>query len=484
MLGVGLTLLAASLVSGAETASASTVVTVAAGQPGAAISPDALGLSFETSILAPNADGVRYFRPDNQPLLNLFATLGIKSLRIGGNSVDDPKVPLPREEDVRSFFEFARAARVKVIYSVRLQEGEPQSAARYARLIHDHYADVLDCFAIGNEPNYYQDYAVYLSKWKAIRDAVVAVYPEAKFCGPDQNPEPELIKKIVHDLGDPSGRLVQITQHNYPFGCSYENPGAGMKDVTALIPFDAAESREKMLSPAAYKIYEEIQRGMTEAVAGTPITFRLAETNSYWFSGLKGASDSYASALWALDYLHWWVAHGAAGLNFHTGDRTGGSVNLPCRYAAFATSANGYEVRPLSYGLKLFSLGGSGRSLPVSVSKTAGQNVAAYATLEGDRVAAVTLINKTTGSEAQALRVRISFDRALARRRGEAIFLTAKNHDVSVASGDVFLGGVAIGEDGRWQGEWTKLPRSAFGENTLELALPPASAVVVKVNLR
>jgi hypothetical protein len=384
---------------------------------------------------------------------------------------------------VRSFFEFARAARVKVIYSVRLQEGDPRSAARYAKLIHDNYADVLDYFAIGNEPSYYKDYAVYLPKWKAIRDAVVAVYPEAKFCGPDQNPEPELIKKMVRDLGDPSGRLIQITQHNYPFGCSYKNPGAGMKDVTALIPFDAAESREKMLSPAAYDIYDEVQRGMAEAVAGTNVTFRLAETNSYWFSGLKGASDSYASALWAADYLHWWVAHGADGLNFHTGDRTGGSINLPCRYAAFVTSGNGYEVRPLSYGLKLFSLGGGGRSLPASASETTGQNIAAYATIE-DRVAAVTVINKAAGAEAQELRVRISFDRAFASRRGKAIFMTAKNNDVSVTSGDVFLGGAAIGKDGHWQGKWTELPRSAFGEKTLELALPPATAVVVKVTLR
>jgi hypothetical protein len=481
---LGVALAAAFVVAAAENVPVTAEVTVAATTPGAAISPNAVGLSFETSILAPKADGTRYFRPDNKALLNLFATLGIKSLRIGGNSVDDPKVPLPREEDVRAFFEFARAAGVKVIYSVRLQDGDPQSAARYAKLIHDDFADVLDLFAIGNEPSYYKDYAVYLPKWKAIRDAILAVYPDAKFCGPDQNPDPKLITKLVHDVGGASGRLYQITQHSYPFGCAYQNPSAGMKDVNALIPFDGAESRAKMLSPDAYQTYEKIQQGMSEAVAGTNLTFRLSETNSYWFSGLKGASDSYASALWAVDYLHWWVAHGAAGLNFHTGDRTGGSVNLPCRYAAFVTSDHGYEVRPLSYGLKLFSLGGSGRSLPVSVSDAGTRNLVAYATIgEGD-VSAVTVINKTADTGARPLHVRVSFDRAVAAQHGEVIFMTAKNNDLAGSSGDVFVGGAGIGEDGRWQGKWSKLPESAFREKSLELTLPPASAAVVKVSLR
>ena len=75
--------------------------------PGAAIAPDFSGLSFEVSILLPNENGVRYFRPDNLPLLNLFRTLGIKNLLIGGNTSDRDVRKLPAEADLDSLFLFA-----------------------------------------------------------------------------------------------------------------------------------------------------------------------------------------------------------------------------------------------------------------------------------------------------------------------------------------------------------------------------------------
>src|ERR1700722_9162158 len=85
--------------------------------------------------------------------------------------------------------------------------------------------------------------------------------------------------------------------------------------------------------------------------------------------GVEGASDSYASALWSIDYLYWWAEHGSNGLNFHTGDRAGGGDrSLPSRYAAFVTAGTGYDVRPLSYGMKVFDLGGHGRLVPVTVA--------------------------------------------------------------------------------------------------------------------
>jgi hypothetical protein len=461
------------------------LVTVKTDQPGIAISQNALGLSYETSLMMPDANGVRYFRPDNRPLLQLFKTLGIKNLRIGGNSVDDPKIPLPSLVDVRSFFDFAKAAGVKVIYSVRLHDGDPQSAAQYAKLIHDHYADVLESFAIGNEPGYYKDYTVYLPKWIALRDAIVAVYPEATFCGPDQNPDPILIKKMVQDLGSSSGRLTQIVQHSYPFGCSYKNPQVAWKggDATQLVAFDAAISREKMLSPEAYKTYEKIQLGMSEAVKGTPLSYRLTETNSYWFSGLQGASDSYASALWAADYLNWWVAKGATGLNFHNGDRTGGSVNLPCRYAAFVTAGKGYEVRPLSYGLKLFSLSGQGKSLPVIISSVPTQNVVAYAIIDSVNTVTVTVINKNSDPTSGKVDVSIKPNQTLADTPTQIIFLTSKGDNIAAGSGDILLGGRLIAENGQWDGKWMQLPAPAE-KKTINITLRPASATVVKFKLQ
>lgn len=455
------------------------IVEIGADPAGPIIPADALGLSYETSLLRPNADGIRYFRPDNRELLQVFRTIGVKSLRIGGNSVDDPKVPLPDQDDVRSLFRFARKAGVKVIYSVRLQEGDPASAAAFARLIHEDFRNELDCFAIGNEPGYYKDYAVYQAKWAAIRDAIVRVYPEAKFCGADDNPKPELIANMVRDFGTPEGRLVQITQHSYPFGCSYKNPRDGMKDVKLLVPVDAAVARNRLVTAPPRGTYEEILKGMQAAVAGTPLTFRLTETNSYWFSGLEGASDRHASALWALDYLHWWMSHGAAGINFHTGDRTGGSVNLPCRYAAFVSSANGYEVRPLAYGMKLFAASGPGRYLPARVAAIPGNQVAAYAVARDDGVIAVTLINRDAKNES-AIRVALAATNAVKKAR--MLQLRAKDNDIAAESRDVTLNDVGIDGGGRWNGKWVALGKSAIAGTSVSVTLAPASAVVVEIS--
>ena len=480
------------------TAAEPITVSVDTSKPGAEISPRMAGLSYETSLMLPDANGVHYFRPDNKPLIQLFKTLGVKVLRIGGNSVDSPKIRVPAETDVRTFFEFARAAGVKVIYSVRLEESTDSgalppstaesnatAAATVARLIRDQYADVLDSFSIGNEPYYFKKYGVYSSKWAAIRDAIFAVYPKATFCGPDQNPTKDLCKRMVKDFGNETGRLVQITQHSYPFGCSYRNPTAqGPKENAGnLIPQDAASSRAKMLAPDAYHSYEGIYKGMASAVAGTALTYRLSETNSYWFSGLRGASDSYASALWASDYLLWWANHGADGLNFHTGDQTGGTVSLPCRYAAFVTSANGYEARPLAYGMKLFDLGGYGKALPVNIAAATNQNLIAYATLVEGKNVFITVINKNYGAEAKDETVRIQLDAAAQVSKAETIFMRGRNDDVSGGSADVTLGGAPIKEDGSWDGNWTSLPASATQGGTITLVMPPASAAVVKITM-
>jgi hypothetical protein len=457
----------------------SVTVTVDTRAPGAEISPLALGLSYETSLLLPDKKGAHYFRPANRPLVQMFRTLGIRSLRIGGNSVDATNFAVPSETDVRSLFEFARTAGVKVIYSVRLQDGDAASAAKIAKLIRDHYADTLDCFAIGNEPSYYKDYAIYTNQWTTIRDAMLAVFPAATFCGPDQNPSPELCAKMVRDFGGAGGHLAKISQHSYSFGCSYKNYKE--KDVTKLIPQDAAAAREKMLAPDAVGIYEKIRAGMADAVAGTAVGFRLSEVNSYWFSGLEGASDRYASALWGADYLHWWTARGADGLNFHTGDRTGGAIVLPCRYAAFVTDGHGYEARPLAYGLKLFELGGCGKILPVNISSAPEQNLTAYAALTGDQMICLTLINQSHGPGATNTEVQIKLDTPVAKSGAKIIFLTARHDDIAGVSADVTLGGARIKKNGSWPGRWTTLPVSTASDGLIFVTMPPASAAVIQV---
>lgn len=448
-------------------------------KPGQSVSHWAIGLSYETRDLLPKENGEHYFNPENKALIKMFKTIGVKSLRIGGNSVDAPGIPIPAENDIHSFFKFAKAAGVKVIYSVRLQNGDPAKAKEAAKIIRGNYKDILESFAIGNEPSYYKDYDIYVSKWTAIRDAILEVYPDAVFSGPDQNPDAKRLKLLVNQFGNEKERLVQITQHSYPLGCSYSNYKE--HDVTKLVPFDAVKSRAKMLNDSVHSIYEGILNGMTEAVKGTSLTFRLSETNSFWYSGLKGASDSYGSALWGLDYLHWWMSHGAAGLNFHTGDFTGGEIVLPCRYAAFVSSGSGYEARPLAYGMKMFSLGACSRYLPVKVASS-GNNISAYAGLDENNVVVITLINKEFKSGKPNV-IDIQLYQPLRKSKVETILLKALTGDIGVGSSDVTIGDSPIGNDARWKGQWTKLSGKHINGNKIQITLPSASALVLRVSI-
>ena len=446
------------------------------------LSDDVAGLSYETSVLLPGADGRRYFRADNAPLVQMFKTLGVKNLRIGGNSVDDPSIPIPTEDDIRSLFEFARAAGVKVIYSVRLQDGDPESAAKVTKLIRENYADLMDCFSIGNEPDYYHDYNVLKAKWTAIQKAMLAEWPEARFCGMDQNPKPALIKKVVEDFGK-TGNFVMITQHSYPFGCSYSNPQDAKSGVDKLIPQEPVSSRQRMLSADAYKTYAEILEGMVEAVAGTGLSFRLTETNSYWFSGLKGVSDRYVSAIWGLDYLHWWATHGSDGINFHTGDRTGGGISLPCRYAVFVSSEEGYAARPLAYAMKMFALGEFRSPLQIKIPSSDSSDVVAYGGMAGKNELLVTLINKAHGGTAKDRQVVLSLPSSWNVQSAETVEMRSATGDPGADSG-ISVGKGEIGADGSWDGKWTPVATSSIRDSGIDLSIAPLSAVVVRISLK
>ncbi len=475
--------------------------------PGIVVSDQIIGLSYEISTLLPRK-GVYYFNPQNTELLNLFRTLGIKHLRLGGNSVDEATIPQATEDDIRSFFEFAKAANIKVIYSFRLKEGDPVYAKNTARFILDNYPDQLESFALGNEPSYYKDYELYISKWTAIRDAILESCPQAVFSGPDQNPDAERLKQLADDFAQEKGHLVQLSQHNYPFGCSYVNYKE--HDVSKLIPRDTLLRRNDLLSDSAYNIYREVRDGMLDAVKDKKLSFRLTETNSLWYSGLEGVSDRYVSALWGLDYLHWWSAQGIAGLNFHTGDSTGGAIALPCRYAVFVRSDQGLEARPLAYGIKMFEQGAEGQVLPLKISSGSAQQLSTYAYLNENKEVLITLINKNnqpsgtfkTQNQASGFinknnkhsinkennrpsgsrTVSISLDREFS----QAAFLAmqAKDNYVGARAADIRIGDACIDADGNWNGRWQQVKKTAIRNQFITLELAPASAVVMKIALK
>src|SRR5262249_47263821 len=135
--------------------------------------------------------------------------------------------------------------------------------------------------------------------------------------------------------------------------------------------------------------------------AGLP--FRMGEMNSVSCGGAPGVSDVFAAALWGADVCMQLASVGVDGVNFHGGSPPGGVSP----YAPFVFDADGTpRVRPLYYGLRLFSLATAshGRFLPVKVTTRA--RVHAFATLGQDGVTRVLLLGlSATGPDHVRLRL-------------------------------------------------------------------------------
>ena len=445
-------------------------ITLDPNDAGAVVAPEFLGLSFEMQRVLPGTNGFHLFSPANRRLIATFKTLGIKNLRVGGNTADRPNLPLPTMSDVDSLFAFAKAAGVKVIYTLRFRESDALATAAMAKYILQHYKLSLDCFAIGNEPNVFStNYETYVAGWKRYAAVITSPTnaPGAKFCGPSVSPGHETWSRdFANDFGK-SGVLAMISQHDYPGG-----DGRSVKDPAA--------SREKILSPAMDEHYTKFAGAFVPAVFSNGLPFRLEEANSFYDGGALNVSDTYASTLWALNYMWWWASHGASGINFHTGDTVASRIEgTPCKYASFWTSPRGYNIHPIGYAEKMFSLGCHGRLLPTTMKNLDNLNLTSFAMKADNKTIYLTLINKESGPAGRPANITLTPGFADARAR--VIFLSAPNVDISPKT-SVTLGGAEIADDASWKGKWTALSKTSA--KTFSVQLPASSAAVVKIVAR
>ena len=468
-------------------------------QPLGSISPNFLGLSFEVTRVLPDADGGHYFSPDNQRLIGLFQTLGIKSLRVGGNTSDRSAKNLPDKTDLDNLFEFAKAANVKVIYCLRLREGDPESDARVVKYIMSKYPGQVGYFSIGQEPNIYprakqnnlhieaalrdasapklasllilrQDiwsakpsYALFAKEWKIFQKAILAAAPNAKFCGPGVDDDPSWPQRFMADFSQ-SNHVGLITTHLYP-------GHSGDKVPTPEI------GRDEMLSNGFYNVYQKLYDGFVVTARKKGLPYRLEEANNFYNGGATNVSNTFASTLWGLDFLYWWAEHGAAGLNLHTGDKVAaGDEMRPSKYTPFVTTKDGFFVRPLGYGIKAFDVGSHGALLPVTVSNPDNLNVSVYAVYGDDTSVYITVINKEHGTRGRAADV--SLPAVADSTSVQTMSLTAGNNDIAATTG-IKLGGSSIDNNGRWKGTWSELDPPGGGQLTLKI--PAASASIIKL---
>ncbi len=434
-------------------------VTVDMNSPGNLIPDDFIGFSFETRRVNPDIDDVEgyLFDSSNKQLITLFHQLGIKSLRVGGGSVDDPKTPIPGLKDIDALFRFAKAAGVRVIYSFRLRDGDPVQNANYAKYIWDHYRDCLDCFSIGNEPG---NYAEFSKQWKIMAGAIVKLVPDARFCGPapvsSMDGGARDIRAFANDFGK-TGLIRYISAHDYPGGNSLRNAT------------DGNSGRDQMLSEAWLDHYQVFYDQFVPYVQAMGLKYKYDEGSSFYKGGAKDASDTFASSLWCLDYMHWWAARGCSGYNFHNNRWFMYNITV-CK-----DSTGNYQSRPQGYGIKAFDIGGHGRAIPVSISRT---NMTAYGVVDPDYLY-LTIINKEHGAYGRD--AEINLKGVPATRNFQVMYLKAPENDVAAKTG-ITLGGAFLSNAGEWQGQWSD--REIKGNEAVKIPLSAASAVIVKIPLK
>src|SRR5258708_809739 len=460
---------------GSAGAQSAVSVTVDQSTTGQMVSLDFQGFSYETLLIFPDSSGNSLFSGTNTPLINMFKTLGIKSLRIGGNSADnvnDNNGQLPADSTceaadkcpiIDNLYAFAQAAGIKVIFTLRLKVFNTSAAAGEAAYIMKHYASLTDCFEVGNEPNVYiSSYSTYDSDFRAYQSAVLSAAPGAKFCAPattNGGGQPWAESFANEFKGDNS--ILLICGHYYPGARTGNGTNA---DIDFLL-----DPTRLTTGSNNYPLY--YSQFPSTAVSDSEI-FRIEETNSLASQGEAGVSNVYASTLWALDYMHWWATKNAQGLNFHTGATSVYDPIMP------TTLSSSYTAEPVAYGIKAFGLGSSGENVSTVIgSNPNGVNITAYGVL--DPVSGnlfLTLVNKEHFTRAK--NATVTLDPGATYSGGQVWNLQQTNGDVTATSG-VTLGGAAIGGDGSWNGKSSPISPSSSG--TFTISVPAASAVIVEL---
>lgn len=444
-------------------------VTIDANSPANAISPGFIGLSFETGSLRYDhyKKGAYFFDSTNAQLLTIFHNLGIKSVRIGGNSVEGYS---PSHEDIDALFRFVKAADIRVVYSLPLAHGDAKEDASAARYIWDHYRRYLICFAIGNEPNSYKgighgfaegsvgnseisSYGTYVSEWNRFASAVSAAVPQAKLGGPDTGNGATAWTAAFAQAETGNPHVAYIFWHYEPGGPSRDKSAGQMIDEM-LSP-----NMDSRVYPSAYDAGGAIVRSLG-------YSYLFTETNTHVATpASRGGNHSFATALFALDYLNWWAAHHCFGAYFHTGFNgfNGGFFGDP---------SGRYGLYPVMYGIAAFNLGGHGNADSVSVENADGLNLTAYATTDAKNELVVTIINREHGKGARDAAVRIN----AIGKKDEVIYLQAPDHDVTATSG-ITLGGASLDGGVRWQGRWSPVISTDGTDSVVKVGASSAAIV-------
>lgn len=429
------------------------------------------GLSYEKVILS-----TPLFSASNGSLVALFRLLGPGVLRIGGNTVDvntwdqngsggqydstftgTPK-SVVAPPDVDRLAGFLRTTGWKAIYGINLATNTQAAAAAEAAYAERALGSALCGFEIGNEPDMYSrnharhaSYAFsdFLAEWKSYAAAIRARAPHIKLTGPATSWD---YSHFTCPFASANTGISLLTQHVY----------AGNDKITI---------DELLQSPTSPRLRAELDAIVAAGAANGLSGVRITECGSGWGWGSRGASDVFAAALWAADYLFTLALSGVTGVNLHVPAGGNGALPSLAPGTPIADDGRGHivDVRPLFYGMLLFSQAVGGAMLSTSVHG-GGVCFSGYATAPATGGTNIVLINKDPAKAVSAL-VQLGSPAAQAT----ILHLTAPSLN-SVT--DIQFGGASIHCSGAW------LPAPAtplmIGGSSFTISVPPASALLAR----
>lgn len=422
-----------------------------------------------------NLGNQRFCDARNTRATGLLKTLAPKGgiLRLGGDNVDycywNPKGSgqngneiSPR--DVDALKDFLQVTGYKALYGINLAGAGPNTVknnefgvkhttpalaaaeALYvvnALGIYDpvhNPSGLLYALKLGNEPNLYNSNSsrsfwkqnwsesVYENVWLPFYNAIITAVPHAPIAAPAVS-DASWLAPFVANQGR---KLSLVTCHHYRTGPE-KNPTAA-----------------SLLTPDTY-----LTGTVLPALQATGLPFANTESASVYSVGANGVSNSYAAALWTVEYLFIHALAGAKFVAFEAGAPAQTSYSSVSNYYSPIQECFGYvqAIQSEYYGIQFFNMAGQGSLYKTAIS-SGKKNSSAYAVKASSGGLNVVVLNKDSSPLQLTLKLPAAYS------MGSLIEMTqstsgATMPDITAISG-ITIQGATVDVDGTFK------PRAAY----------------------
>jgi len=210
---------------------------------------------------------------------------------------------------------------------------------------------------------------------------------------------------------------------------------------------------------------------------GLPV--RVDEANSYPCGGIIGASNTYVSTLWGVNFMFTALTKGVSGVNFH-GALFRGTDGMPSyspiNQVTNSTNINAIYPNPIYYGMLVFKYGASNGKLVQKTFTNGLTTLQGWAVVNNDGKLRVILLNKASTQQQVTINTTTTFASGdIIRTYSPALTQTISGPNYSA----IKFGGNPVTPDGTWVPSATGVKAITLSGNTATVTLTPISATVV-----